>query len=533
MRSLGRLAVATSPAGRTCGAGLAACLLLVVRGAAAQATEVGQASSVKPRAPAATTPSPPSPGPPSDAAARAGEPAGASSAEAAARADGDDDANDLAGDEDDDDDDEPLGSPTRDHATDPAQVPRWDEPAIGVMTTPHPEDEDRSEVAALPIVAGNSDIGIQFGGAAFITSLARGARPYAWKADVLLSLSLKPGPNGVDVAQQAHDLRLDIPRFLGSRVRVMPGLFVERHVNAGYFGLGNASQAVPFPDGSIGRRYHSITEEARLRLNARVPLRGSVDAMLGIQLRYTDADAYPYSKLAADAAVIEADGRPRIFGMDPIASAIPAAGIVYDTRDNEVTPRSGAFDIAGMRLGVGVPAGGGTSNRGMGYVGGSVVLRRYVPLPGPFVFAGRVIADVMAGSAPFYDLVQGVTFTPIDLIGGHGGLRGVPNGRYIGKIKALASAEVRAQLVTFGLLKQRFRAGAQAFVDTGRVWNDFRVDPDRDGRGLGLKYGVGGGMYFIWGAAAVIRMELAYSPDAASANPGFPFGFYVADGHAF
>ncbi|MBX3196547.1 MAG: BamA/TamA family outer membrane protein [Labilithrix sp.] len=531
MRSLGRLAVATSPAGRTCGAGLVACLLLVAGGAAAQPTEVGQASSLKPQAPAASPPSPPS-----DAAARAGEPAAASSAEATARADlddDDDDANDRADDDDDDDDDEPRASPARDHATDPAQVPRWDEPAIGVMTTPHPEDEDRSEVAALPIVAGNSDIGIQFGGAAFITRLARGARPYAWKADVLLSLSLKPGPNGVDVAQQAHDLRLDIPRFLGSRVRVMPGLFVERHVNAGYFGLGNASQAVPFPDGSIGRRYHSVTEEARFRLNARVPLRGSVDAMLGIQLRYTDADAYAYSKLAADAAAIEADGRPRIFGMDPIASAIPAAGLVYDTRDNEVSPRSGAFDIAGMRLGVGVPAGGGTSNRGMGYVGGSVVLRRYVPLPGPFVFAGRVIADVMAGSAPFYDLVQGVTFTPIDLIGGHGGLRGVPNGRYIGKIKALASAEVRAQLVAFGLLKQRFRAGAQAFVDTGRVWNDFRIDPDRDGRGLGLKYGVGGGMYFIWGAAAVIRMELAYSPDAASANPGFPFGFYVADGHAF
>lgn len=511
VRSPGRLAVATSLAGWTRGGSPAACLalVLVARGAAAQTSPEGA-----PDAP--VTP----PNPPGAAAPAAETPAVAEQAP-------------PADDDDDDDDEAPQEGASRDHTADPLQVPRWDEPAIDVMTTPHPEDEDRSELAALPIVAGNSDIGVQFGGAAFITSLALGARPYAWKADILLSLSLKPGPGGVDLAQQAHDLRLDIPRFLGSRVRVMPGLFIERHVNAGYFGLGNASQAVAFPDGSIGRRYHSITEEARFRLNARVPLRGSVDAMIGLQLRYTDADAYPYSKLAADAVVVEADGRPRIFGMDPIASTIPAAGVVYDTRDNEVSPRSGAFDIAGMRLGVGVPAGAGTSNRGMRYVGGSVVLRRYVPLPGPFVFAGRVVGDVMAGSVPFYDLVQGVTFTPIDLIGGHGGLRGVPNGRYIGKIKALASAEVRAQLVTFGLLKQRFRAGAQAFVDTGRVWNDFRIDPARDGRGLGLKYGAGGGVYFIWGAAAVIRMELAYSPDAASANPGFPFGFYVADGHAF
>ena len=411
--------------------------------------------------------------------------------------------------------------------------------ASAADTRPSDDDDEiretpKTEVAALPIFAGNSDIGVQVGGAAFMTHLADGLRPYAWKADLLLSLSLKPGPDGgVDLAQQAHDLRLDIPRFLGSRVRLMPGLFVERHVNAGYFGLGNATPAIPFPDGTVGRRYHSITEEVRLRLNARFPLRGRFDGMVGLQLRYTDADAYAYSKLASDAAIIEADGRPRIFGLDPIASAIPAAGLVYDTRNDEISPRSGVYDIIGVRAGLGVPAGAGTSNRGMRYFGGSVVLRRYTPLVGPLVLATRFVGDFIAGNAPFYDLVQGVTFTPIDLIGGHGGLRGVPNGRYTGKIKMLATLEVRSQLVTFGLLGQRFRVGAQAFGDVGRVWNDFRSDPVRDGRGLGLKYGVGGGVYFIWGTAAVIRMEVAYSPDAVAANPGLPIGVYIADGHAF
>lgn len=394
-------------------------------------------------------------------------------------------------------------------------------------------EKPRTELAALPILAGNSDIGVQVGGAAFVTRLADGLRPYAWKADLLLSLSLKPGPDGVDIAQQAHDLRLDIPRFLGSRVRVMPGLFVERHVNAGYFGLGNATPVIPLPDGTVGRRYHSITEEVRFRLNTRFPIGGALDAMFGLQLRYTDAEAYPYSKLAADAAAVEPDGRPRIFGLEPIASAIPAAGLVYDTRDDEVSPRSGAFDIVGVRAGLGVPAGGGPSNQGMRYVGGSVVLRRYAPLVGPLVLATRFVGDVIVGDAPFYDLVQGITFTPIDLIGGHGGLRGVPNGRYTGKIKVLASVEVRSELVRFGVLGQRFRLGAQAFADVGRVWSDFRSEPARDGRGLGLKYGAGGGLYVIWGAAAVIRMEVAYSPDAMAANPGLPVGVYIADGHAF
>ena len=109
----------------------------------------------------------------------------------------------------------------------------------------------------------------------------------------------------------------------------------------------------------------------------------------------------------------------------------------------------------------------------------------------------------------------------------------MPNGRYAGKIKTLASLEVRTQLATFGVLGQRFRVGAQAFGDVGRVWSDFQSDAARDGRGLGLKYGVGGGLYVIWGAAAVIRLEVAYSPDAVAANPGLPLGVYIADGHAF
>lgn len=389
-------------------------------------------------------------------------------------------------------------------------------------------EEPRTELAALPIVAGNSDIGVQMGAAGFITRVAAGSRPYVWKTDLLLSVSLKPGPDGVDVAQQAHDLRFDFPRFLGSRVRVMPGLFVERHVNAGYFGLGNATPAIPQADGTFGRRYQAITEEVRARINVRVPIRGPFDAMFGLQLRYTDATAYARSKLAADAAVVEADGDPRIRGMEPMGSAVPAAGIVYDTRDNEISPRSGAFDIVGVRGGFGVPA-----SRGVLYGGGSVVLRRYVPLVGPLVLAGRFVGDVIVGEAAFYDLQQGVTFTPVDLIGGHGGLRGVPNGRYTGKIKMLGSVELRALLVTFGVLGQRFRVGAQAFVDVGRVWSDFNASFARDGRGLGLKYGVGGGFYVIWGEAAVIRVEMAYSPDALSANPGLPIGLYVADGHAF
>jgi len=36
-----------------------------------------------------------------------------------------------------------------------------------------------------------------------------------------------------------------------------------------------------------------------------------------------------------------------------------------------------------------------------------------------------------------------------------------------------------------------------------------------------------------WGEASIFRVEVAYSPDAESANPGFPLGIYVSDGLMF
>jgi hypothetical protein len=65
------------------------------------------------------------------------------------------------------------------------------------------------------------------------------------------------------------------------------------------------------------------------------------------------------------------------------------------------------------------------------------------------------------------------------------------------------------------------------------VWNGYSVDPSHDGNTLGLKYGVGLGAFLQWGEAAIFRLEAAYSPDAESENPGFPFGIYVSDGTMF
>lgn len=386
---------------------------------------------------------------------------------------------------------------------------------------------EQNEFAGAPILGGNTDIGFQIGVAATITRVSPRYLPYRWKIDGLVSASIKGGPRGTEVVQQSHDMRLDMPRAVYGKLRIMPGVFFERTVNAGYFGIGNATRAVANPDGSVGSRYQYVHREVRARVNLRQTLSGPHSLMYGLALRNVSPSTYAGSRLDLDSRRIDEDGDPYVRGLQALNIGILSGGFIYDTRDNEITPHKGSFDQYALRIG------GATPTRAGVYFGGAnVLLRRYVPLGGPFVLAGRIFIDAMAGEVPFYDLSQGGAFIPIDLPGGGQGVRGVPNGRYSGLVKMVGNVELRVTHLRFRLFGDDFRVGNNLFFDTGRVFTKYAPDP-RDGKGLGLKYGLGVGVFVVWGTAAVFRVEFAYSPDAVAANPNFPIGIYAADGQMF
>jgi outer membrane protein assembly factor BamA len=401
------------------------------------------------------------------------------------------------------------------------------EPEPRTKPTEERPEVEHNELAGAPILGGNTDIGFQLGLAATYTRVSPRFLPYRWKLDGLLSASIKDGPRGTEVVQQSHDMRLDVPHALGGKLRIMPAIYFERTVNAGYFGIGNATQVVTNPDGTLGSRYQYIHREIRARLNLRQPLTESLAAMYGLTLRNVSPTAYPGSKLELDAQRSDEGGGPYVRGLEPLNHAIVSAGLVYDTRDNEITPSSGSFHQYGLRAGAATP-----TKAGVYYGGGNLILRKYVPLGGSFVLAARALIDALGGEVAFYDLSQGGAFIPLDLPGGAQGVRGVPNGRYQGLVKAVANVELRVTHLRFRLFGDEFRLGNNIFADTGRVFSRYAADP-RDGGGLGLKYGVGAGVFVVWGTAAVFRVEIAYSPDAVAANPSFPLGIYAADGQMF
>ena len=231
---------------------------------------------------------------------------------------------------------------------------------------------------------------------------------------------------------------------------------------------------------------------------------------------------YPDSALSRDVAA------GSVLGVEPLSLFTLGGGIIYDTRDNEYFPHNGSFHQIGVRAVQGLPVGDDVR-----YAAFGAVLAKYLPLGGDFILAGRALVDAEFGNVPFYDLYMGGPFNQDQMIGGSAAIRGVPEGRYLGRLKMIGNAEVRRFFATFHLFGQLFQLGGDALFDVGRTWIDYTFSNPADGSGLGLKWGAGGGIYLRWGQAGVFRIEAAYSPDAVAENPSFPIEVYLNDGVMF
>jgi len=370
----------------------------------------------------------------------------------------------------------------------------------------------RSEVAAVPIVAGSSDIGLQLGVVGSLTRFEGDAKPFAWRLDGVLSSSGKVDDAGFRLVQHSYLVRLDAPALLGGRLRIDARASARRTINSGYFGLGNAA---PAPASDDPRRYQYLHQEGRLHTIGRVKVVGPLDGAFAADLRWVAPELFAGSKAAEDAADLR--------GTRPMGLAAVAAGVMIDTRDEEFVTTRGVFHQAGGRVNV--------DTEGVWSGELSASLAHYARVLGPLVYASRVIVSLQLGDPAFYTMQEAGVFDPRWSFGGDNGVRGVPRGRYTGKIKAIANHELRLPLPRFRILGQRVRPGLTALFDVGRLWADYRPDPARDGTSIGLKYGLGGGLFGQWGEAAIVRADVAWSPDAISA--GLPIGFYVTTGLTF
>jgi hypothetical protein len=376
------------------------------------------------------------------------------------------------------------------------------------------------ERAIVPIAGGDTDIG--FGGG-FIGHMARpsvgGPTPFRWKLEGALLATFKLH-DGFELEAPFQDAYLMYTRagLLHGLLRLEFRAAFTRETNLRYYGLGNASVDPPGPDQRARDMFTRTHPAARIR--ARIKLDGPMHVVLGTMYIQNWLWFGDQSQLLLDASQ-GTDRQRDLLQVDRQHGLhVLEGGLVIDTRDDEVSPSRGAFHTIEVRA-----SPWQTPAMPYRYIGISGVARMYVPvIEERLVAALRVVGDIQLGDVPFYELSR---FDETSALGGSKYVRGVPSNRYWGKRKLLANLEVRSQLYERNIRGSRYELGFTAFLDSGRVWADSERAPELDGTGLGLKYGVGGGLRLQKDQTFVLRADLAWSPDA------HPLGGYFLAGHLF
>ncbi len=382
----------------------------------------------------------------------------------------------------------------------------------------NPSGRHEVEVGAVPLVGGDTDVGV---GAGFLGSVALPAPeqpvPFDWRFEGGAFLTVK----------NTHAKGLEFPYFQGYLSFAQPALLERRlrldirldHVseaNMRYFGIGNASVR---PAGENADRDLHTRKRPTLSARGRLNLPYSTFAGLGASVSQNWISVRPSSILARDLSEGPPEVRRWLRGTNNHGVLLLEAITGFDTRDNSIDPSRGQYHQLTFRASPRV-----LSNYPFPYQQLNAAARFYFPvseLRSVLVFWATF--DALIGSPPFYELAR---FDETFAIGGNQGVRGVPGQRYYGTVKAMNSVELRTRVAQFSWLEKPWAIGIATFADSGRLWADFKQRPELDGSGLGLKYGIGAGLRVHQGKTFVVRADVAWSPDAR------PIGAYVLAGHS-
>ncbi len=412
--------------------------------------------------------------------------------------------------------DKPRGDPlnSRNHITKPEEGPKDKQKADDGKAT--------GDFNILPVAGGDTDIGIGVGFFAGYARKRKGMEPYIWNLEAAGFITGKPRDGG-GVLLPYQDLvgRLTIPRFLGKpmRLEIQPEYSFETIT---YYGLGNAS-TTNVPAGQKAPQYFEFVRvHPTISATVHVRIIDHLAAITGFGFTQNVVQIRNGTKIDDDQKNGNAEVK-RLLGNSRADHPVIyfKYGVQWDTRDNEVSPTKGTYDEIVLKLAPGY-ANGEFPHR---YGQTTAIARVYYPLiKNRLTFAARAVGDGFFGdSVPFYELTRYAdTYAT-----GVNGIRGVPAQRYSGRGKVFTNTELRVDIATFKLFNKTMAAGAVAFFDAGRFWADTKRESVLDGTGLGLKYGVGTGARLKSGDTFVLRLDVAWSPDAT------PIGAYLATGEIF
>jgi len=387
------------------------------------------------------------------------------------------------------------------------------------------DEGPHDEFNLLPVGGGTTDIGIGGGYFAGLARIEEGYDPYLWNIESAGLVTFKLlGGEKIVLPYQDDYIQLTVPRLFGIPLRFELRTEYSWETTLGYYGLGNASPA-PSASASKYNQYGRLHPEALVDVRWRVV--DHLAAMAGLDFSQSWLQIAQSSKLASDLQTGSPEVKQLLGTVDTAGVATALGGLQWDNRDNEVSSHSGSYDTVALKV-----SPGGLKESPYRYAEMTAIARVFVPIVGPHVvLAMRLVGDALVGQPPFYELSRFQDAYATYALGGQNGVRGVPGQRYYGKVKVLGNVEIRTELASFRALGKRMTFGVVGLADGGRVWADTSFHPELDGTGIGLKYGLGGGLRLQSGSSFVLRLDVAWSPDAYAL--GSPVGGYFAAGQMF
>lgn len=338
---------------------------------------------------------------------------------------------------------------------------------------------------AAPLVSYDSNLLLGLGAfGSLVIGDESGARPFrsAYAMQIFATIG----------GYQDHWIKWDLPGMKGGPLRWSGRLRRRAWTRAPYFGLGNESERVPDATWKSGTWY----------------------ATSALRLTLPGTEWEPYASLTAVVqevktylgSVLEAEAP---LGIDGGGLTVLGLGVVRDTRDDEIDPKSGSminFELRGAHA----PLGSAYS-----FAGAHLSWRGLYSVWPRGVLAARVLADATTKGQPFFNQASfgGITG---GVIGGRWFLRGLAEERLRGDGVVGLQGELRwtwAKVTWFKTLDLDWML--VPFVDAARVWvwdeaPPITFSPSVTG-GLGLRLNIN--------HLLVLRVDVGYAQDRWAEEP--------------
>ncbi len=214
------------------------------------------------------------------------------------------------------------------------------------------------------------------------------------------------------------------------------------------------------------------------------------------------------------------------------------AGLIYDTRDEEASPKKGIWAEAIL---LSSPFGGDFDFTKL-----ALTFRHYLPLyPKRLVLASRLsYQSTLAGHTPFFFqpvLISSFSnATSFDVIGGAKSIRGIRRSRAVGDAILYGNIELRYEFLQFRFLRQDFILGISPFADGGMITRYIPVDlskvpqaerniyfDESNSDRWHISYGLS--LHFIWNRNFILGLDYGFARNKQDGNNAG----YVTMGYLF